>query len=186
MRVDAAAEIAALRQQGYRCEILSGDAQAKVDAMAAALGMPAGQAVGGLSPQDKARLVDEGGQGGHTLMIGDGANDSLAFDHALCRGTPVVYRGILEQKSDFYYMGQGIAGIRAMFGIDAARRRTHKALLAFMITYNVLAVGAATLGWMNPLLAAILMPLGSLATLAIVGVCMRRQLLYSGRGSVAG
>ncbi len=42
-----------------------------------------------------------------------------------------------------------------------------------MISYNLLAVGLAAAGRMNPLLAAILIPLSSLATLALVGWGMR-------------
>ena len=48
-------------------------------------------------------------------MLGDGVNDSLAFERAMCRGTPVIHRGALEQKADFYYLGRGIGGIRALF-----------------------------------------------------------------------
>ena len=75
-------------------------------------------------------------------MLGDGANDSLAFDRALCRGTPVIHRGLLEKKADFYYLGRGIGGIRALFAIDAIRHRTQSVVLVFSVVYNVLAVGA--------------------------------------------
>jgi Cu2+-exporting ATPase len=107
-------------------------------------------------------------------MLGDGANDSLAFDRALCRGTPVIHRGVLERKADFYYLGRGIGGIRALFEVNAIRRRTHVAVLVFSIAYNLLAVGLAVVGRMNPLVAAALMPINSLLTLAIVGGGMRK------------
>ena len=107
-------------------------------------------------------------------MLGDGANDSLAFDRALCRGTPAIHRGALEQKADFYYLGRGIGGIRALFEVNERRRQTQVALLAFMIAYNVIAVGLAAAGWMSPLLAAVLMPLSSLTTLTIVGLGLWR------------
>jgi Cu2+-exporting ATPase len=107
-------------------------------------------------------------------MLGDGANDSLAFDHALCRGTPVIHRGVLEAKADFYYLGRGIGGIRALFEINDARRQTTGTLIGFMILYNLAAVSLAVSGYMNPLFAAVLMPLSSLATLTIVGFGMRR------------
>jgi Cu2+-exporting ATPase len=106
-------------------------------------------------------------------MLGDGANDSLAFDRALCRGTPVVHRGVLERKADFYYLGGGIGGIRALIGINDVRRRTQRIILGFSILYNLLAVGLAVAGQMNPLLAAALMPLNSLLTLALVTAGMR-------------
>jgi Cu2+-exporting ATPase len=111
-----------------------------------------------------------------TLMLGDGANDSLAFDRAFARGTPVVHRGVLEGKTDFYYFGRGLGGVRRLLEVDDARRRTLAWLLAFSVAYNLLAVGLAVSGRMNPLIAAILMPVSSLITLAIVGGGMRRWL----------
>jgi hypothetical protein len=53
-------------------------------------------------------------------------------------------------------------------------RRTQAALLVFMIAYNLAAVGLAASGHMNPLFAAVLMPLRSLATLVIVWMGLRR------------
>nr|MBP9913564.1 ATPase P [Opitutaceae bacterium] len=108
------------------------------------------------------------------LMLGDGANDSLAFDRALCRGTPVIHRGVLEQKADFYYLGRGISGIRALFEVNAIRHRAQTAILIFSVVYNLLAVGLAVAGLMNPLIAAILMQANSLLTLALVTLGMRR------------
>jgi Cu2+-exporting ATPase len=172
-------EVAALRCDGFEVSILSGDRQEKVDALAGKLGLPAGSALGGLSPQDKAARITAGGAE-ETLMLGDGANDSLAFDQALCRGTPVIHRGVLEQKSDFYYLGRGIDGIRAMFAVNAIRTRTQAAILIFSVAYNLLAVGLAVAGHMNPLVAAILMPINSLLTLLIVTGGMRRVFASGG------
>lgn len=172
-RHDARVEIAALRARGLDTFILSGDETSKVAAMAQALGLPPDNAYGGQTPQAKAAWLLEHGAT-DTLMLGDGANDSLAFDTARCRGTPVIHRGVLTEKADFYYLGHGLGGLRALFEVNAVRRRTHHGLLIFMIAYNVTAVGLAVAGHMNPLFAAVLMPLSSLATLGIVGLGMRR------------
>jgi Cu2+-exporting ATPase len=152
--------------------ILSGDRPAKVTALARELGLDLAEAAGGLTPEEKAARVSAW-EPDRTLMLGDGANDSLAFAAAGCRGTPVIHRGVLEGKADFYYLGRGIGGIRALFETDRFRRRTHRVILVFSVAYNLLAVGLAVAGRMNPLLAAILMPLNSLATLGIVSLGMR-------------
>jgi len=170
-RGDASAEVAALTRRGLNVVVLSGDRAEKVAILMKELDLPLDNGYAELSPHGKA---DWFAQNDDALMLGDGANDSLAFDQALCRGTPVIHRGVLEQKADFYYLGRGIAGIRALFEINDARHRTQVALLVFMIAYNLLAVGMAVSGNMNPLIAAILMPLSSLATLAIVGWGMRK------------
>jgi Cu2+-exporting ATPase len=167
VRPDVRSELQALQVRGLAVGILSGDRPEKVAGLARDLGLPADRAVGGLSPQAKADWL-EAHEAKHTLMLGDGANDSLAFDCALCRGTPVIHRGVLERKSDFYYLGRGIGGLRALFEIDVVRRRTQWAILIFSVVYNLLAVGLAVAGHMNPLVAAILMPINSLLTLGIV------------------
>ncbi len=174
-RPDAKAEIAALRSRGFDTFILSGDHREKVAALARELDLPAGHALGELTPQAKAGWLEAAGAD-DVLMLGDGANDSLAFDRALCRGTPVIHRGVLERKADFYYLGRGIGGLRALFEVDALRRRTQTAILVFSVAYNLLAVGLAVAGRMNPLVAAALMPINSLLTLAIVTLGMRRAL----------
>lgn len=173
VRPDASAEVTALAARGLGVHILSGDDPAKVAAFGRELGLPPGNCHGGLTPHEKAAWFDAPGRA-DTLMLGDGANDSLAFDRALARGTPVIHRGILERKADFFYLGRGIAGIRALFAIDDVRRRTHVVILIFSVVYNVLAVGLAVAGHMSPLVAAILMPINSLLTLALVTSGMRR------------
>jgi Cu2+-exporting ATPase len=171
-RVDARGELARLAARGLPATILSGDRQEKVSRLARELGLSTERALGDRSPQEKAAWLEAHGAD-RTLMLGDGANDSLAFDRALVRGTPVIHSNLLEQKADFYFLGRGIGGLRALFEVDDARRRTQHALLVFMIAYNCVAVGLGVSGHMNPLFAAVLMPLSSLATLVIVGVGLR-------------
>lgn len=175
VRPDAVVETAALRARGLETFILSGDQPAKVARLAHELGLPEAQGVAGATPQDKADWIRRH-DARDTLMLGDGANDSLAFDAAFARGTPVIHRGVLEGKADFYYLGRGLAGIRRLFEVNDARRRTQTWLLVFSVAYNLLAVGLAVAGRMNPLIAAILMPVSSLATLVIVAGGMRRWL----------
>jgi Cu2+-exporting ATPase len=171
-RPDARHELAALTAKGFGLFILSGDRKERVNALANELDLPVDHVLGELTPEQKAMWIRAHATA-DALMLGDGANDSLAFDQALCRGTPVIHRGVLERKADFYYLGRGIGGIRALFEIDRVRRRTQVAVLIFSIAYNLLAVGLAVGGRMNPLIAAALMPINSLLTLAIVGLGMR-------------
>jgi Cu2+-exporting ATPase len=175
VRADARVEIAALRAGGREVFILSGDHRLKVDALTGELGLPPENGAGEVSSEGKAAWVRRIDQR-DTLMLGDGANDSLAFESAHCRGTPVVHRGVLESKADFYYLGRGIGGIRKLFEVDRVRSRTQRWILAFAVAYNVAAVGCAAAGLMSPLLAAVLMPASALVSLAIVVAGMRSCL----------
>jgi len=166
-RADAAGEIAALHERDCRIFILSGDRQAKVEAMADRLGVSRKHCRAEMSPEEKASWVERF-DAHDTLYIGDGANDSLAFDAAWCSGTPAVDLGLLEQKADFYFLGRGLAGVRALLDMAAIRRRTAHTVVAFAIAYNAVAIALCLAGKMNPLVAAVLMPASSLVSLAIV------------------
>jgi Cu2+-exporting ATPase len=172
VRPDAKTEIAQLATQRFSTFILSGDRREKVASLAAELGLPAQNALAEMTPNEKATWIEANARQ-DALMLGDGANDSLAFDQALCRGTPVIHRGVLEQKADFYYLGRGIGGVRALFDVNRIRQRTQLWILIFSVVYNAVAVGLAIIGQMNPLVAAILMPINSLLTLALVTGGMR-------------
>jgi len=172
-RTDARRELAALQRDGRAVYILSGDQPAKVAAMATTLGVPAVQALGGLTPEAKRDWLLQHDAAG-TLMLGDGANDSLAFDAACARGTPVIHRGVLERKSDFYYLGRGLGGIRRLFRVTELRRRTVRRVFVFAVAYNVGTVTLALAGLVNPLVAAVAMPVSSLLSVALATGGMRR------------
>jgi Cu2+-exporting ATPase len=174
-RADAVEEIATLRHQGHRVSILSGDRREKVDAMADRLHLSRTDCHAEMTPEGKAEWITRNDHR-DTLYIGDGANDSLAFDKAWCTGTPAIDRSLLEQKSDFYFLGRGLNGIRALFNTATTRRRTAQCVVAFAIAYNAVAIALCLFGRMNPLMAAILMPASSLVSLAIVFIgCTRKK-----------
>src|SRR5581483_9438020 len=107
--------------------------------------------------------------------IGDGANDSLAFNAAWCTGTPAIDRGLLEHKADFYFLGRGLAGIRQLLETTDIRRQTVRRVIAFALLYNFAAVAISLTGAMSPVVAAVLMPLSSLFSLALVFTGRSRQ-----------
>jgi Cu2+-exporting ATPase len=174
VRPGAKEEIDWLRQRGYDVSILSGNGAEKVQTMAAQLGLPAHQCLGRMSPrgkQDFVRSLDAN----DTLMIGDGANDSLAFNESWCTGTPAIDRGLLQSKSDFYFVGRGLAGIRELLLVAAQRRATARRVIGFAIVYNVAAITVSMAGHMNPVLAAVLMPASSVIALALAALGLRER-----------
>lgn len=170
-RPDAATELDAFRQHGFALDILSGDRPEKVRALAATLGIPAAHAQARLSPEDKARWIES--HAPDALFLGDGANDSLAFDAALVRGTPAVERGLLAEKADFYFLSRGLHPVSELFAVARARRRAVLSAFSFALAYNLAVVAVSLAGHMSPLLAAILMPLSSVVTLLIVSAHLR-------------
>lgn len=167
LRPGAVETLRDLERRGLAPHILSGDHPDKVARMAAALGLPTGRACGGLSPEDKLRMVREMGAR-RVLYLGDGANDSLAFDAALVTGTPIVDRSLLETKADFFTLGAGLGFLPPLLNAAAARAMAVRAAFGFALIYNVAAVGFSVLGRMSPVLAAVIMPLSSIFSIFIV------------------
>lgn len=178
IRPFAASQIEHLHASDRKVFLLSGDHPARVREMASKLHVPLNHAFGGLTPTEKANLIRTRWPK-NSLMIGDGANDSLAFDAALCRGTPSIDSGLLEQKADFYILGTSLAGLSAMFSAAVRHRRITIAVFLFAIAYNFLAIAASLAGLMTPLIAAVIMPISSLISIAIVMFGFRFQALSS-------
>jgi len=109
----------------------------------------------------------------HALFVGDGANDALAFAHAGVRGTPATPHGLLQDKADFYFTGRGLGGLLQLFAVQKLRHRAVRAAFLFAVSYNVAVAVVALAGQMHPLLAAILMPLSSLASMSLVAAVYR-------------
>jgi Cu2+-exporting ATPase len=179
LRPGAVEMLRRLEAGGLSLHILSGDHPEKVRHMAEALGLPEGRAAGGLSPEEKATRVAALDQR-DTLYLGDGANDSLAFDAALVTGTPVVDRSLLESKADFYTLGSGLSFLPGLLGAAAARARAVRTAFGFALVYNLTTVAFSMAGGMSPLLAAILMPMSSIVSILIVARISRRKIPNNG------
>ncbi|MCP3057921.1 heavy metal translocating P-type ATPase metal-binding domain-containing protein [Myxococcus sp. K38C18041901] len=163
LRPDARREVSALQAEGHAVWLISGDAPARVRELAGSLGVPEAQALGGLRPEDKACTVSRLGST-DSLYLGDGVNDSLAFERALCAGTPAIDRPVMPGKSDFFLVGEGLASLREALRLSRELHQVVRRLLMLAIGYNVVAVAVCLVGWMTPLRAAVAMPATSLAT----------------------
>lgn len=119
LRPDAAREVGALGADGYEVWLLSGDAQARVDAAGDATGIPVERSIGDQGPRDKAAFLDAHDRG-DTLFVGDGVNDALALDHAHVAGTPAVDRPYVPARADFFFVTPGLAPVR--LALRSARR----------------------------------------------------------------
>jgi len=165
LRWDARAELQALRNQGLKLALLSGDAPDRVARAAGHLGLLAQEAAGGLSPKDKADWLRRHGGPEHTLFIGDGVNDHPGFDVALCSGTPAVEHPALSARADFYFLTSGVGVVRSALHTAQTLRRVVKNIRLMALSYNALAVAACVAGWVSPVLAAVAMPTSSILIL---------------------
>lgn len=185
LRGESVEEVQNLRRAGLHIHILSGDRPEKVARIAARLGLDDSHWQARLTPEEKAAWVARHDRG-DTLYIGDGANDSLAFDAALCAGSPVGGRSFLEQKADFFFLGHSLRFVSALRRIARVHQRATRRVFAFSVAYNIATVAAGLMGHLSPLAAAILMPLSSVVTLSLVALTFRREESPAARADTPG
>jgi Cu2+-exporting ATPase len=178
LRPETQAAFATLRARKIQIYLLSGDRQAKVRQTAQSLGMAKREWHAEMTPDDKARWV-RGMNEDDTLFVGDGANDSLALEAALCGGSPVTGRAFLEHKADFYFLGNSLCFVPSLLDVAKLRQRAVRRVFSFALAYNLGAVALSLSGHMSPLLAAILMPLSSLVTLGIARMTFGARVRHS-------
>lgn len=165
LRGDARETVAALRSLGIRVRILSGDHPAVVARVASELGIPAEDALGGLSPEQKRDVVASLAAPGHdgaVVMVGDGVNDAAAL--ALADVGIAVHGGTGASivAADVVLTREGIAPLLEILDGTRRLRGVVRRNLAFSLVYNAVAGSLAMLGLVGPLLGAVLMPLSSL------------------------
>ena len=159
-RPGAAEAVRALQATGLRVELLSGDAEAPVRALADRLGIADWRA--GVLPAEKAARVAELSQAGRVLMVGDGLNDTAALAAAHVSISPASALDAARVASDIVLLGQDIAPIAdaVRIGRQSARRMVENFLISG--GYNVVAVPLALVGLATPLAAALAMSLSSI------------------------
>ena len=161
LRPDTALSIAAIRDAGWRVEILSGDHPVVVQTIARQVGVPPEAARGAATPEDKLEAVRS--SGGETVaMVGDGVNDAAALAAATV-GIGVHGGAEAVLAAADVYLGR--PGLGPVVELLAGSRRTLGVIrrnLVFSLAYNIVAVAFAITGHMSPILAAILMPLSSM------------------------
>lgn len=166
IRPEAAETIGSLRSMGWRVGILSGDHPGVVASVGAALGLEPELTWGGCDPEAKLRVVGDMLKRGRVVMVGDGVNDAGALASAT---VGVAVHGGAEASmaaADVYLGSPGLVPILDLVGASRRTMRVIRRNLGFSLFYNVLAATLAMTGVLNPLIAAILMPVSSLTVLA--------------------
>ncbi len=169
LRPDAARTVAVLRARGVRLRILSGDHPDVVARLAATLGLPEGDALGGLTPEAKRDIVGaltaEAGRAGSVVMMGDGVNDAAALALADVGIAVQGGTGATIVAADVVLTRHGVAPVLDLIDGSRALGGVVRRNIGFSLFYNAVASAAAMAGLVGPLAAALLMPASSLTVI---------------------
>lgn len=168
-REDALAAIGALKRNGLKLEIISGDKMPAVKKLAGYLGVDTYR--GEVLPTDKSRLVQGLANDGHkVLMVGDGLNDAPALVAAHVSMAPATAADIGRNAADFVFLRESLSAVPLAFAVSKEAGRLIRQNFALSIGYNIIAVPIAIFGFVTPLVAALSM---SLSSIVVVSNAMR-------------
>ncbi len=169
VKPNAAAALAALRDEGLRIVMLTGDSRAAAYAVARPLGIT--EVIAEVLPDQKAATIARlQSEGRVVAMAGDGINDAAALARAeigIAMGTGA---DVAIESAGVTLLGGDLAGIVRARRLGRAAMRNIRQNLFFAFVFNALAVPIAAAGFLNPMIASAAM---SASSVLVVGNALR-------------
>jgi Cu2+-exporting ATPase len=160
LRDGAAAAVSALRDDGLRTELISGDGAGAVSSTAEQLGIDRWQAA--QKPDDKLTYLQSLQRSGKTVwMVGDGINDAPVLAAADVSASLANASSLAQARADLLLTRNELGGLQRSLETAKRTRRIVIENLAWAVAYNVIAVPLALSGAVTPWLAAAGMGLSS-------------------------
>ena len=175
LRSDAQQMISELRAAGITLTLLTGDRRPVAEAVARQLGGM--EVIAEVLPQDKDQVIRRLQQSGAVVaMVGDGINDAPALIRAdvgiaLGSGTDVSV-----ESADIVLMYNELDKVRQATQLSRRTLLTIKQNIGLSFVYNAIMVPLAMMARVNPLVAAISMPISSLI---VIGNAARIRTLFN-------
>ncbi len=166
VKSSAADAVEALRDRGVDVMMITGDNERTARAVAEQVGIDPENVRAGVLPEDKSAAVEEiQADGRQAMMVGDGVNDApaLAVAHvgtAIGSGTDVAI-----EAADVTLMRDDPLDVVKAIRISDATLQKIKQNLVWALGYNTLMIPLASLGLLQPALAAGAMALSSVSVL---------------------
>ena len=161
VRADVAAALDALRSDGVRVVLLSGDARGRVERVGRSLGIT--DCRGGLTPHDKLLAVrDAQARGESVAMIGDGINDAPVLAQADTSFAMGEGAQIARAQADGVLVSGALQDIVRARALAKRTLRVVRQNFVWAAGYNAACIPLALLGWLPPWAAGLGMAISSL------------------------
>ncbi|GAB1071823.1 MAG: hypothetical protein SAqTSA_19220 [Shewanella algae] len=165
IKADAKEAMTALKTQGKRLVLLSGDNQATAEAVARQVGIE--EVIAGVLPDEKQSWVNKfQAQGEVVAMVGDGINDApalMAADVGIAMGSGTE---IAIESADLTLLNPRLGSLAGAFALSRATLGNIKQNLFGAFIYNTLGIPIAA-GVLYPLTGILLSPVVAGAAMAL-------------------
>ena len=162
LRSTSRAAVEKLRALHQEVILLSGDRRATAEAIAAEVGIS--RIVAEVLPEGKTQEIARlKGEGRIVAMVGDGINDAPALalaDVGIAMGSGT---DIAMEAGDVTLLRPDLRGVAQAIVLSRAAWRVMRQNLVWALVYNVIAIPAAALGYLNPIIASAAMALSSVS-----------------------
>jgi Cu2+-exporting ATPase/Cu+-exporting ATPase len=172
VRHDSAEAVSRLKALGIEPRLVSGDGDAPARAVARATGIGPDAVLARVTPEGKGRLLADAPR---ALMVGDGANDAIALAAAYVGFAVQGGMEISLRAAGAYSTRPGVMPVAETVVIARETMRVIRRNLALAVVYNGVGIAFALGGALNPLVAAVLMPINAF-TLFLSTVAGTREL----------
>lgn len=154
----AAAVVAALARPGWGVHLVTGDHHTSAAAIANEVGIDSKRVLAESTPEQKPEYVKKLQQRGHRVaFVGDGINDAPALEQADLGIAVSMAAEISRNAADMVLLRSEISAIPEALGLARATLRKIRQNLFWAFFYNIAAIPLAALGFLNPMLSALLM-----------------------------
>lgn len=153
--------IKALHDLGIKTVMLTGDAEAVAQSIAAQVGID--EVISGVLPAEKADVVKKLQQHGKVAMVGDGINDAPALataDIGIAMGTGT---DVAIEAADITIMQGDLLRVVSAVKMSQATVRNIKQNLFWALAYNSIGIPIAAAGFLAPWLAGAAMAFSSVS-----------------------
>ncbi len=142
--------------------MISGDKKEVAQNVGNQIGLPDSQIFSEVSPEKKLSIIESSE---NSLMVGDGANDAMALSKAYVGVAVSGSMDISLRAADVYLTTPGIVPIADLIIISKETMKVIYRNLSISVLYNIFSVIGVYMGFVSPVVAAIIMPASSLTVL---------------------